>query len=180
MIRRPVYVLAVLGSGVLFVVLVVFGWQTAADVDTTPDTLPTALAPSDTVIASDGSVVQYIAVPGPRGPPGADGVDGVDGSSIVGPPGADSQVPGPPGAPGESIIGPAGRDGADSQVPGPPGAPGESIIGPAGRDGADSQVPGPPGPRGPPGLECPGGFTATEFQVSAPGGKVSVFGCVRG
>jgi len=63
-----------------------------------------------------------------------------------GPPGADSDVPGPAGPPGEpGARGADGQPGANGD-PGPPGADG--APGPA---GADSTVPGPQGPQGPQG-----------------------------
>jgi hypothetical protein len=58
-----------------------------------------------------------------------------------GPPGKDSDVPGPrgeQGIPGQSIVGPPGQT-----IVGPTGARGER-----GSDGKDSVVPGPAGPRG--------------------------------
>ena len=67
-----------------------------------------------------------------------DRIRGLDGE--VGPPGADSTVPGPKGDQGDP-----GPPGADSTVPGPQGEPGPP--------GADSTVPGPQGDPGPPGAD---------------------------
>jgi hypothetical protein len=73
----------------------------------------------------------------------------------VGPPGER----GLRGAPGDSVIGPAGRDGKDSTVPGPKGEKGDrgsAGIGKDGRDGKDSVVPGPKGEKGDPGQSIVG------------------------
>jgi hypothetical protein len=89
---------------------------------------------------------------GPAGERGEVGPQCPPGESIVGPqgregpPGADSTILGPQGPPGESIVGPQGPQGppgADSTVPGPQGTPGESIVGPQ----------GPQGPQDPPGAD---------------------------
>ena len=170
--------LAGLSATVALAVLFVFGWQTAANVDTTPAP-PSTIPASGSVGPSDGSDgVQGPAGPaGPRGAPGERGVQGLPGE------------PGPPGA--------AGRDGVSGDVPavpgpagpvgppgpaGSPGADGESIVGPPGpatigATGAPGER-GPPGPAGPAGLSCPPGYSATSLELNARGGQVTIFGCV--
>jgi hypothetical protein len=134
--------------------------------------------------------------PGPQGLPGSDGAPGATGSS--GPPGAEGPI-GPTGAQGE--IGPAGPTGANG-LPGamgpvgPVGAMGpigpEGTAGPAGPQGdpgatgatGASGPPGPEGPQGPEGpagpsgLACPEGFHPDTLDFNAPGGQITLFGCI--
>ena len=168
-----VLVLAWAGMLAAFLLLAVHGVQIATGVETNPTTT--------TTLIDDETGMQLI--PGPPGPPGEQGErgfpgipgsDGENGESIIGAPGGQ----GLPGRPGED-----GSDGADSVVPGPRGSPGESIVGPPGEPGQDSVVPGPQGERGvqgPPGIECPDGFTLQMVRVEddlRDGDEVNLFVC---
>ena len=96
--------------------------------------------------------------------------------NIVGPPGADSTVPGPEGPAGpQGIQGPAGADGADSTVPGPQGPQGiqgpQGPTGPAGADGADGADSTVPGPQGIQGIQGPQGPTGPAGADGADGAQ---------
>ena len=168
-----VLVLAWAGMAAAFLLLAVHGVQIATGVNTTPTTT--------TVLVDEETGMQLI--PGPPGPPGpqgergSPGIPGSDGESIIGPPGPRGLA----GSPGQD-----GSDGADSVVPGPRGLPGESIVGPPGAPGQDSVVPGPQGERGvqgPPGIECPDGFSLQTVRVDddlRDGDEVNLFVCAAG